>query len=184
MSFFTFSYFSFYWKVYFSSSAVSSVKSSSTDYNESNKPNSKSLDHIRSEKSFVKLGVPKNELFHFFLHFSFYWKVYFFTLNNGFLKRSHISKWQVLKLESRFTLGLKAAKIRIISKKALNKSYGELNFLQKFHWSPVTLSPRSGVKCLQRLPCLKYCDVLKRESRFSLGLSAVKNTDYSEKSIK
>ncbi len=43
-----------------------STKLSSTDYNESNKPTLKSLDHIGSVKSLVELGVPKNELFHIF----------------------------------------------------------------------------------------------------------------------
>ncbi len=42
-----------------------SAESSSTDYNESNKPTLKSLAHIGSEKSLVELGVPKNELFTF-----------------------------------------------------------------------------------------------------------------------
>ncbi len=37
-----------------------SAKSSSTDYNESNKPTSKSLAHIGSEKSLVELEVQKN----------------------------------------------------------------------------------------------------------------------------
>ncbi len=60
---FTFSHFLLNWKVYFSPWAVGGIKSTSTDYNESNKPNSKSLAHIGSEKSLV---VPKNKLFHFF----------------------------------------------------------------------------------------------------------------------
>ncbi len=45
---------------------MDSVKSSNTDYNESNKPNPTCLAHIGSEKSLVELGVPKNELFHIF----------------------------------------------------------------------------------------------------------------------
>ncbi len=43
-----------------------SAKLSSTYYNESNKPTAKSVAHTGSEKSLVELGVPKNELFHFF----------------------------------------------------------------------------------------------------------------------
>ncbi len=35
------------------------AKLPNTDYNESNKLNLKSLAHLRSEKSLVKLGVPK-----------------------------------------------------------------------------------------------------------------------------
>ncbi len=38
-----------------------SAKSSSTDYNESNKPNQKSLTHVGSEKPLVELEVPKNK---------------------------------------------------------------------------------------------------------------------------
>ncbi len=45
---------------------MGSVESSSTDYKESNKPNSRSLAHIGSEKSLVELGIPKNEGFTFF----------------------------------------------------------------------------------------------------------------------
>ncbi len=45
-------------------------KLSSTDYNELTKPNPKSLAYVGSKKSLVKLGVPKNELFHFFHIFS------------------------------------------------------------------------------------------------------------------
>ncbi len=47
------------------------AKLSSTDYNESNKPNRKSLAHIGSEKSLVEPGVPKNEL-SLFSHFWHY----------------------------------------------------------------------------------------------------------------
>ncbi len=42
------------------------AKSSNTDYNESNKPTLESLAQIGSEKSLVKLGVPKNELLYIF----------------------------------------------------------------------------------------------------------------------
>ncbi len=55
---------------------MGSVKSSSTDYNESNKPKWKSLAHIGSEKSLVELSVPKNRFSLFFT---------FFTLLNSLL---------------------------------------------------------------------------------------------------
>ncbi len=45
---------------------MGSVKSSSTDYSNSNKSNLKSLAQIGSEKSLVELQVHKNELFQFF----------------------------------------------------------------------------------------------------------------------
>ncbi len=79
---FTYSYFSFYWKVYFSPSAVGSVKSLNTDYNESNKPNSKSLEII------CQTWSSKKWTFSLFSHFSLYWKVNFFTPSHGFLKIS------------------------------------------------------------------------------------------------
>ncbi len=88
MSFFTFLHFLLCWKVYFSSWATGSVKSSHIDYNESNKTNPKSWAYIKSKKSLVELRVPKNNIFLFFFpHFLLYWKFYFFTLSRGFLKR-------------------------------------------------------------------------------------------------
>ncbi len=93
VSAFTFPHFLFYWKVYFSPSAMGSVKLSSTDHNELNKLNPKSLAHVGSKKSFVKLTVPKNELFHFIPHFSLYWKVYFFHPKPWFPKTHHIYKY-------------------------------------------------------------------------------------------
>ncbi len=44
---------------------MGSIKSSSIDYNESNKSHSKSLAHIGSAKSLVELGVPKMNFFTF-----------------------------------------------------------------------------------------------------------------------
>ncbi len=40
------------------------------------------------------------------------------------------------------------------------------------------ISPKSRARRLQRLTSLKYNNVQKQESRFSLGLNAVKNTHY------
>ncbi len=96
------SFFPFYWKVYFSPWAMGWVKSSSTHYNEWNKPNWKSVTYIGSKKSLVELGVPKSDLFHFFSHFSFYWKIYFSTLSYGFLRRMTIRKKRVSRKGLRF----------------------------------------------------------------------------------
>ncbi len=63
---------------------MGSVKSSGTDYNESNKPNTKFLAHIGSEKSLVEFEIPKKELFTFFHIFRLAEK---FTFSHGFLKR-------------------------------------------------------------------------------------------------
>ncbi len=46
------------------------------------------------------------------------------------------------------------------------------------------ISPRSGAMGLQRLPCSKYYNVLKWESRFTLGHNAAKNMDYMKKCFK
>ncbi len=53
-------------KSFFSPWAMDSVKSWSTDYNELNEPNPRSLAYIGPKKSLVELGVPKNEIFHCF----------------------------------------------------------------------------------------------------------------------
>ncbi len=47
------------------------AKLSSTDYNESNKPNPKTLAYVGSKKLLVELGVPKKEL-SLFSHVSLY----------------------------------------------------------------------------------------------------------------
>ncbi len=58
------------------------AKSSGTDYNESNKPTLKALARMGPEKSLVELGVPKNELFHFFTFFGLL-KSLLFTQSHG-----------------------------------------------------------------------------------------------------
>ncbi len=45
----------------------------------------------------------------------------------------------------------------------------------------MSIFPMSRGKGLQRLPCLKYYNVLKWESRFTLGLDAAKIIGYIEK---
>ncbi len=66
------------------------IKSSSTDYNELNKPNLKSLAHIGSEESLVELEVPKNELMSFFHIFRFILKSLVFHHKPWFPKTHHI----------------------------------------------------------------------------------------------
>ncbi len=57
------------------------------------------------------------------------------------------------------------SKIRITSKNASNKSCSESNFVWRIQRAHMSMSHRSGARELQRLPCLKYFNVLKRESR-------------------
>ncbi len=77
-------------KVSFSSSAIGNVKSSSTDYNESNNPNLKYLTHIGSEKSLVELEIQKLSFFTFFFTFFALQKSLLFHLKPWFPKTHHI----------------------------------------------------------------------------------------------
>ncbi len=48
----------------------------------------------------------------------------------------------------------------------------------------MSTSPQNGAWGLERLPYLKYYNVLKWENRLTLMLNAAKNTDYMKKSFK
>ncbi len=66
--------------------------------------------------------------------------------------------------------------IPIIWKKASNRSCLELHSLKKSQWTQMSTSLQSEARGLQRLMCLKYCNVEKRESiLFTLGLDTDKN---------
>ncbi len=43
------------------------------------------------------------------------------------------------------------------------------------------ISPQSGCRQLERLPCSKYYNVQIWENRLTLGLNAAKNSDYMKK---
>ncbi len=58
-------------------------------------------------------------------------------------KSDHRNDHNILEWESRFTLGLNAAKIPIISKNASNKHCSELNFLRKTQWTHFSIYPKS-----------------------------------------
>ncbi len=45
----------------------------------------------------------------------------------------------------------------------------------------MSISPKSGARGLERLPYLKYYDVLKWENRLTLGINTAKSTDYMKK---
>ncbi len=47
----------------------------------------------------------------------------------------------------------------------------------------MSVSPQSGTKEFERLPCLKYDNILKQENRLTLGLNTVQNIDYYKKNI-
>ncbi len=46
----------------------------------------------------------------------------------------------------------------------------------------MSISPQGGARRLERLTWLKYYNVQKRQIIFTLGLNAVKNTDFMKKS--
>ncbi len=75
-------------------------------------------------------------------------------------------------------------KIVIIWKKAWSESCWEFNFLQKTQWAHVSISPKCGARGLERLLCLKYYNVLKRENRLTLKLNVVKNSDHMKENLK
>ncbi len=100
-------------------------------------------------------------------------------------RSDHRSDPEVRECESRFTSeGRTLQKITIISKISSNKNCSELNFLKETQWTCVSISPRCGAGRLQRLPLLKYYDVLEWESRFALQLNTKKSTDYIIKYFK
>ncbi len=47
----------------------------------------------------------------------------------------------------------------------------------------MSISPWSGARGPERLPFLKYYNVLKQEYRLTLGPKAAKNTDYMTKKL-
>ncbi len=55
---------------------------------------------------------------------------------------------------------------------------------KKIHWAHMSIYPQSVPRVLEKLLCLKYCIVRKRENRFVLGHYAAKNGDYMKKSLK
>ncbi len=57
----------------------------------------------------------------------------------------------------------------------LEIKFSTKNLMDAYVYSPLTAM---GVRELQRLPRLKYYYVPKRESRFTLGLNAAKNSEY------
>ncbi len=74
-------------------------------------------------------------------------------------------------------------KIRVSPKKASNKSYSELNFVQKSLRAHVSISLQSGARGLKGLIWLKYYIVLNRQITFNLGLNTAKSTHPIKKRL-
>ncbi len=79
--------------------------------------------------------------------------------------------------------GSMLSKLPTISKNALNSSCWKLNFLQKNSAGAHVCRPRSGTMGFQRLPCFKYYNVLKWESRFTLGFERYQNYRLYRKTL-
>ncbi len=80
--------------------------------------------------------------------------------------------------------GLTLPKLTIISKNCSNKSCSELNFVQKCHWTRMSITPRSGATRLERLICFKYYIILKWKSKFTSEFNATKNKHFIKKCFK
>ncbi len=91
-----------------------------------------------------------------------------------FQRLPSLKYYNVLQLESRFTLCCTAAKSTTL-KNVLNKNCSELNLLRKTLWMYIFISHHSGVGLgrLQTLPLLKYYNVLRWETRISFWMNAV-----------
>ncbi len=48
----------------------------------------------------------------------------------------------------------------------------------------MSISPWSGDKGLQRLPFMKFYNVLEEKCKFTIGLNTVKNIDHIKKSFR
>ncbi len=107
---------------------------------------------------------------------------YFYFSSPGLPIRAQKNMRQyLLNVPCTFNLGLNSAKNTHQVKKASNKSCSKLNFLQKNPGTHMSISPQSGARWLERLICLKYYFVLKRQNIFNLGLNPVKNTHQIRK---
>ncbi len=65
--------------------------------------------------------------------------------------------------------------------KCIKLSYSELNFLQIIQWTHLCLFQKWSNGGSKDLPFLKYINVPKWESRFTLGPNAAENTNFYEK---
>ncbi len=72
--------------------------------------------------------------------------------------------------------GQNVAKNTDYIKKCFKQKLFRIKFPSKNVWVHISISPRSGAMGLQRLPFLKYYNVLEWEKRFILWLNGAKNT--------
>ncbi len=81
--------------------------------------------------------------------------------------------YNLLKQESRFTVGLTPPKLPIISKNVSNRSCRKLNFVQKTQCTHMSISPGSGAREHQRWPYFKYYSVLHKYVRIMVSVLSV-----------
>ncbi len=87
-------------------------------------------------------------------------------------------------IDSLLASTLALPKIHVTPKNAVSKSCWALKSAQKSQRALMFISSRSGARGLQRLPSLKYYNVQKWQSIFTLGLNSAKNTCYIQKCFK
>ncbi len=74
-------------------------------------------------------------------------------------------------------------KIRITRKKG-SKVVWKLNFVRNSPRARMSIFPQTGAMGLERLACLKYYYVGKRQITFNLELNVAKGTHHTKKSFK
>ncbi len=99
-----------------------------------------------------------------------------------FRRFQSLKYYNVLIWESRFSLWLGAAESTHYIKKYFKWKLS-IEFCTKNQWAHMSISPTNEARWLQRLSSSKY-NVLKWESRFTLGLDAAKNIHYIKKCFK
>ncbi len=108
-----------------------------------------------------------------------HWTRVFISHHSGGRASESCNFWNVLMCLNKNVDSLYGGALQKIS--ISDKNYSELNFLQNIYRTYIFISPRSGARGLQRLPFLKYNNILEWESWLSLGLNVAKSTDCIEK---
>ncbi len=104
--------------------------------------------------------------------FNYQWKtlwahmsIFSWSRARGLERLPRSKYYNIWKWEKRLNLGWRLPQILTICKKVSNKSFWDLNYLQKTQWAHMSIFPWSGAMGLQRFPCSKYYKVWKWENK-------------------
>ncbi len=106
------------------------------------------------------------------------------SVARGLQRLPFLKHYTILEWESRFILGLKAVKCTDYIKKYFKQQLSKIRFLTKNSSDAYLHYLQKWSQGLQRLPFLKYYNVLEWENRFTLGLNTAKNANYIKKGFK